>query len=386
MTLGVKITELPAAGTIVGTEQFEVVQSGQSKQVTANGLMGPHTSATGTAVHGLGTMSIQSASAVAITGGTITGITNLAANSVAITGGTITGITDLAIADGGTGASTAAGARTALGSTATGDALFTAANAAAARGTLGSTTVGDAVFIAANVAAAQTALSLVPGTNVQAYDATLTSIASKGTAADKALYTTGVDTWAETPLTAAGRALIDDADAAAQRTTLGLVIGTDVQAYDATLTSIASKGTAADKMLYTTGVDTWAEAAITSAGRALIDDANAAAQLATLGTESFNTFVSADQTITSSGGLTLAHGLGSAPRFVFVMLVCQTAELNYSAGDVVTLSSGFPAIWPDSTNVNVRYSSAAVQVVNRTTGAPASITLANWKARFVAIK
>jgi len=38
-----------------------------------------------------------------------------AANSVAITGGSITGITDIAVADGGTGASTAANARTNLG-------------------------------------------------------------------------------------------------------------------------------------------------------------------------------------------------------------------------------------------------------------------------------
>lgn len=53
-------------------------------------------------------------------------------------------------------------------------------------------------------------------------DATLTSIAALGTAANKGLYTTGVDTWAEFDLTSAGRALLDDADASAQRTTLGL--------------------------------------------------------------------------------------------------------------------------------------------------------------------
>lgn len=85
----------------------------------------------------LGTVAAQSSASVSITGGTISGITDIAladggtgastaagartnlelgtistqaSSSVSITGGAITGITDIAVADGGTGASTAAGA------------------------------------------------------------------------------------------------------------------------------------------------------------------------------------------------------------------------------------------------------------------------------------
>lgn len=80
---------------------------------------------------------------------------------------TATIATPLTIAQGGTGATTASGARTNLGSTAVGDALYTAATAAAARATIGSGTVGDAVFIAVTQAAAQAALGLFPVENSQ---------------------------------------------------------------------------------------------------------------------------------------------------------------------------------------------------------------------------
>ena len=57
------------------------------------------------------------------------------------------------------------------------------------------------------------------------------------------IYTTGSDTYAVADLTAAGRAILDDADAAAQRQTLGLQIGTNVQAYNANLADLTADQT-----------------------------------------------------------------------------------------------------------------------------------------------
>ena len=76
-------------------------------------------------------------------------------------------------------------------------------------------------------------IALAKDTAKQDVDAGLTSISALTTAADKMIYTTDSDTYAVADLTAAGRALLDDANASAQRTTLGLAIGTDVQAFDA---------------------------------------------------------------------------------------------------------------------------------------------------------
>ncbi len=126
-------------------------------------------------------------------------------------------------------------------------------------------------------------VNLEIGTDVQAYDAELAAIAGLTSAADRLPYFTGSGTAALATFTAAGRNLVDDADATAQRATLGLVIGTNVQAYDAELAAIAGLTSAADRLPYFTGSGTAALATFTTAGRNLVDDATTADQRTTLG-------------------------------------------------------------------------------------------------------
>ncbi len=86
----------------------------------------------------------------------------------------------------------------------------------------GTLAVGDGGTSATNASDARTNLGLEIGTDVQAYDADLSAIAGLTSAADKGIQFTGSGTADTFDLTSAGKALLDDADAATQRTTLGV--------------------------------------------------------------------------------------------------------------------------------------------------------------------
>jgi hypothetical protein len=240
-----------------------------------------------------------------------------------ITTGTWNGAT-IALANGGTGATDAETARTNLGLvigtniqaydadltalaglTSAADTLpyFTGSGTA---GTTALTTFGRSLIDDGDASTARTTLGLTIGTDVQAYDADLTTLASVTPAADTLPYFTGTSSASTTTLTSFARTLLDDADSSSARTTLGIVIGTDVQAYDADLLAIAGLTSAADKLPYFTGSGTAALADFTTAGRALVDDADASAQRTTLGLTIGTDVQAYDAELAALAGLTSA--------------------------------------------------------------------------------
>lgn len=101
------------------------------------------------------------------------------------------------------------------------------------------------------------------------------ALASLIPAADRMPYFTSASAAAMATVTSYARTLLDDVDAAAARTTLGLG--------SASITGIAALTPAADRLPYYTSASAAALATLTSYARTLLDDADAATARTTLG-------------------------------------------------------------------------------------------------------
>lgn len=207
--------------------------------------------------------------------------------------------------------------------------------------------------------------------------------------------------------------------ASVARTNLGLVPGTDIQGLNANLTSLAGLTLAADKGLYATGADTVALFDLTAAGLALLDDADADAQRATLGLGDLATrsildeddfssnsplrppsqqsvavyvaaafehdYESADTAVTLLSKTTFAHGLSVVPDRFELLLKCETADAPYVVGEVLKAPSSHQlssseyntSVSATSTEIIVR-TGAQISVVNDS-GAVKNLTVANWR-------
>lgn len=199
-------------------------------------------------------------------------------------------------------------------------------------------------------------------------------------------------------ISAFGATLLDDANAAAARQTLGVVIGTNVQAYDADLAAIAGLTSAANKILYFTGsaaaalLDLSTNTALgtsdtTLSSQKAIKTYIDAAVAAVVGSLTAGTPCVVNATIATSTKTTQAHGLGAQPTFIETYIENVTTDLGYAVGERVRISgpgapnantNGF-SVSSDATNVYVSTSSGAITITPSAGGAVLAIDMTKWK-------
>lgn len=155
--------------------------------------------------------------------------------------------------------------------------------------------------------------------------------------------TTNATTLAGVTPTAAGLALLDDADAAAQRATLGVVIGTNVQAQDADLQALADNSTAG--LWARTGAGTGAARTITGTANLITvtnGDGVSGNPTLTVGSDVYR--VGGTDVALADGGTAASTALGAADslgvRRVQVFTWYPVAVSSGLLGDITAAGTG----------------------------------------------
>lgn len=224
------------------------------------------------------------------------------------------------------------------------------------------------------------------GTITFALAGALSSISGLVTAADKMIYTTALDTYAVTDLTSFARTILDDANAAAVRTTLGLVIGTNVQAFSQDLSDFVTFVSWSGDDMTSTGGMTFGDAVNISGALTATGLISGAAGASISGDVTAATFTGSGANLTnldagdiSAGTLAVARGGTGLASYAIGDLIYASGATTLAkladvaagaylrSGGVTTAPVWSTLILPNAATVGDIFSSSTTNTMSRIT-------------------